>query len=488
MPVWGKADPGEKVTVAFANQQAATTADQSGKWMVSLKSMPVSNNSRDLRVSGKNKITVSDILVGDVWLGMGQSNMDFQMYHMKEAKEIRELPPGTFDGIRVFIVSQATEDEPQEEITGGIWNEAVGENIMQFSATMFYFGRELQKRMPGVPLGLIRSSVGATNLYSWVPNEVQRDDPSAFYLRNWCANAMKGWSPEKQAQREREKAEYEQLVEAHKARGEKIPDSLKRPDEITGPKWSRRPSGLYNGMIAPIQPMALRGVVWYQGEWDCKQGWTQSYHDLFLAFAKSLRGNWAEKAGSEAAGDFPIYIVQLPAREEADMNAKYWPYLRDTQRKLATEVPDAGYVVTFDTNDPSNMHPFEKQPVGERLALFALGKEYGKDVSWYGPEFKKARRERNGLLLDFDTGGETIVSKDGEPLRHFQLAGSDGTYHPATAEIRGKGQVFVSSPDVPSPKTVRYAFMPAPVDPNFHSSSGLPAESRFRTDEIPVSE
>jgi sialate O-acetylesterase len=240
-------------------------------------------------------------------------------------------------------------------------------------------------------------------------------------------------------------------------------------------------------MIAPLQPFAVRGVLWYQGEWDCKADWATVYHDLFLSFARSWRANWAKAAGKRSPENFPIYIVQLPARVDTDQNGKFWPYVREAEQRLATSVSNSGYIVTFDTNDPTDMHPRDKTPVGQRLAWLALGKEYGQKLPWHGPELKNVRVERGGLLLSFDVGAGSIVSKDGQPLRWFEVAGKDGVYHPARAEIRGGDQVFVSAPVVPAPETVRYAFVPNAANPNFYNAAGLPA-GPFRTDRQPVPE
>ena len=485
LPVWGKADPGEKIAVSFAGHKQKTTAGSDGKWMVFFDPMPVSTEPRVLTVTGHNAIAVADVLVGDVWLGSGQSNMDFTVNGTDRSEAIKHMPAGTFDGIRMFIVEQSSTDEPRQEVAGGRWLEPATDHIMKFSATLFYFGEELHKRLPGVPLGLVRSSVGATNLYSWIPNEVRDRDPSAEYLRTWWGNAMKGWTSDKQAVRDKEMVDYLAQVEDYKQRHEKLPGSVKKPGELTGPQWSRRPSSLYNGMIAPLQPLAIRGLIWYQGEWDCNDHWAQTYHDLFVAFAKSWRAHWAKASGRAVSGEFPIYIVQLPARDPGDMNARYWPYLREAEQKLATSVSNSGYVVTFDTNDATNMHPKEKTPVGQRLARLALGKEYHQNLPWHGPELQAVRPQAGGLLLDFVAGSESIVSKDGEALRGFELAGQDGVYHLAAATIRGGNRVVVSAPEVPVPATVRYAFIPALDHANFYNSAGLPA-GPFRTDLQPA--
>lgn len=479
LPVWGKATPGEEVTVSFAGESKSTKANEIGRWQVVLSPKAVSRHPQKLTVKGKNLIVLEDVLVGDVWLGMGQSNMDWSLSTTDRREVIEKMPPGKFDNIRLFKVGETQVDTPAEEVKGA-WTAAATKEILAFSATLFYFGEALSEHHPDVPLGLIRSSVGATNLYCWIPNELRDDDPSAAYLRTWWSNAMKGWSPEKQVQRDRELAEYEAKLKDYQQRKVNPPQDFKKPGELLGPQWSRRPSALYNGMIAPLQPYALRGVIWYQGEWDSKHDWVTVYHDMFAGFAKRLRANWASKSGGVSPGKFPIFLVQLPAREPND--GKYWPYMREVQERLATTVPDSGFVVTYDTNDPNELHPREKSPIGQRLALLARAKVYGEKVDWHGPLLKSSKQDGAQLVLEFDAGSESLKSSDGLPLRNFEVAGEDGAYYPAVAEIRGSG-VRVSSPAVKSPRTARFAFVPAPGKPNFYNSAGLPA-APFRTDKL----
>src|SRR5258706_2373947 len=206
-PVWGQASPDEAVTVTFAGETASTKTGADGKWMVLLSPKEVSRQPQELTIKGNNVVTLKDVLVGDVWLGMGQSNMDWSLSSTDRREAIEKMPPGTFDSIRLFKVSEVQLDAPANEVKA-TWTEAGTRGIMSFSATLFYFGEALSQRHPDVPLGLIRSSVGATNLYCWIPNELRGQDPSAEYLRTWWGNAIKSWSPEKQAQRDRELETY----------------------------------------------------------------------------------------------------------------------------------------------------------------------------------------------------------------------------------------------------------------------------------------
>lgn len=482
LPVWGKANAGEKVTVTFNQSTQSTTADGEGHWRVVFPPQAVSVKPQTLVARGTNEVKISDVLVGDVWLGTGQSNMDFTVNGTDGKDRIQKSAPSAYDGIRLFKVPTLDVDTPGDEVAGQ-WEEATVPKIMGFSATLFFFGETVHERQPGVPLGLIRSSVGATNAYSWIPNEVRDSDPRTSYLREWWGNAQRGWSPEKQAARDQEIAAYDAQVEAYKAKNEKVPETLKKPGELIGPKWSRRPSALYNGMIAPLQPLAIRGMIWYQGEWDSKHDWVKVYEGTFTALAESWRKAWATKSGETKLGEFPIYLVQLPSRENGDGN--FWPYMREVQERLAKTLPNSEFVTTYDTNPGgTDLHPREKSEIGRRLGLLALGKEYGMKLAWHGPRLKSAKAQGNQLVLEFDPGAEGLKSADGQPLRGFEIAGEDGQYVPALTKITGNS-VRMLAESVAKPVTARYAFTPAPEAANFVNSEGLPA-SPFRTDTLPA--
>ncbi len=477
LPIWGNASAGEKISVTFNTTTLRTEADSAGKWMVRFPAQKVSNAPLTLSVKGNNEVTVSDILVGDVWLGTGQSNMDWVVSGSDGKDKVQNSAPDQYAGIRLFKVAEAGADQPLEKVSGA-WTDAGKQNALGFSATLFFFGESLKQRQPGVPLGLIRSSIGATNAFSWIPHEVRDNDPSTAYLRQWWANGTKSWTQEKQDERDKEFAAYQAQLAEYRARKENT-DSLKKPGELMGPRYSRRPSAFYNGMIAPLQPFAIRGMIWYQGEWDSKKDWVKVYHETFLALAKSWRTNWAKAANDSTAGDFPIYIVQLPSRIPGD--GDYWPFMREAQQQIAADLPDSGFVTTYDLNDGKELHPFEKVGIGQRLANLALNKEYGQPVPFHGPLFQEARISGDKILIRFDTGAESMKSSDGQPLRNFQIAGADGVYHPATAILQPT-HLEVSAPGVPAPLTVRYGWLPTPDHPNFVNSAGLPA-SPFRTDK-----
>ncbi|MDD4922313.1 MAG: sialate O-acetylesterase [Bacteroidales bacterium] len=482
LPVWGKANPGEKVSVTFNGETKTVETQADGRWMVHLSPQKVSTNPQVLKVRGSNELLISDVLVGDVWLGTGQSNMDFSVSGTDGQDRIKKSADGLYNGIRLFKVEQKIADKPVDEVVGK-WQEPTRQNILGFSATLFFFAEALHERQPNVPLGLIRSSVGATNAFSWIPNQVRDEDPSTVYLRQWWANATRSWTPEKQAERDLANKEYTEKVAEYKARKEKMPESIKSPGELVGPMYSRRPSALYNGMIAPLQPLAIRGMIWYQGEWDAKSDWVKVYHDTFVALARSWRANWAKAGHDSKLGDFPVYIVQLPSRIPGD--GDFWPFMREVEEKLATSVPNSAFVTTLDLNDGTDLHPKEKTEIGRRLALLALAKEYGQKISYRGPSLLSATYKGNQAVLTFTPGAKGLKSSDGEPLRNFELAGSDGRYFPAVAGIK-KNTVVLFSKQVSKPVTVRYAWMPTPLKVNFFNTDGLPA-SPFRTDSQPVS-
>ena len=477
LPVWGTAQPGEKVTVTFAATTVATVAGSDGKWMVRLPPQVLSNVPGTLVISGSNTLTISDVLVGDVWLGCGQSNMDWVVKGSDEKDRLLAAPPGSFDGIRLFTVAPAQADAPQAAVQGA-WTTSTSNEVQRFSATLFYFGEALHQRLPGVPLGLIRSSLGASNLYCWMPNEVRDRDPSTAYLREWWSHITGSWSQEKEDAGERARQEYASTVADLKSRGQPVPESLRKPGEVMGPHWSRRPSGCYNAMIAPLQPFAIRGMLWYQGEWDSKKDWVRVYHDEFVATANAWRSLWGP-----AAVEFPIYLVQLPPRIPGD--GDYWPAMREVQERIAHTLPRSGFVTSIDTCDGKSLHPPEKSAIGKRLALLALATEYGQDLPYRGPTLATARPDGPALRLSFANPTDSgLRSSDGQPLRCFEIAGTDGAYVSAEATIDGD-TIVVRSPAITEPRTVRYAFSPAPDRPNLVNAAGLPA-APFRTDSHPL--
>jgi len=482
LPVWGQAAAGEQVTVTFADATQTATADASGKWMVVLPPQAASAEPRALEVKGTNVLKVDDVLVGDVFLGLGQSNMDYATFGTTDAGAVKAMPAEAFKNIRTLSVQQASADEPQANF-GGWWVQATPQSVMGFSAVLTYFGIELRKQDPNVPIGLIRASVGATNLYCWLPNEVRDSDPSCEYLRGWWSRATRNWTAEAQEKRDAEIASYQQQVDQLKANKQPIPADMKKPGELMGPKWSRRPSALYNGMLAPLSPYAVRAMVWYQGEWDAKRDWTPVYHDSFVAFIDSLRKKWAPVPGAAETPDTcPLYLIQLPAREPND--GRYWPFFREVQDKLSRDVPNAHLIVTYDTNDPNDLHPHEKTPVGQRLAWAVAANEYKQNVPWRGPHMQSVAVESGAATVNFEPGDGTLRTTDGEPPKYFEIAGDDGVFHPATAELHDN-QVRLTAADVTAPKFVRYAFIPAPVKPNLTNTASLPAEP-FRTDSQPL--
>lgn len=429
-PVWGKAEPGENVIVSFAGQSKSTTAGADGRWQVALDPLPASAEPRALTVKGNNTIELGNVLVGEVWLGSGQSNMQWSVAASMNAQE--EIAAANYPNIRLFSVPLVTAAEPQFTVNA-TWAECKPETVKDFSAVLYYMGRTLHKDL-NVPVGLIGTSWGGTRIEPWTPIEG-----------------------------------FEQ-VESQKELAAKLKAEPNAPV-----KNNQQPTVLYNSMIHPLIPYAIRGAVWYQGESNNGEGM------LYLDKKKALVGGWRKLWNQ---GDFPFYFVQLapfnygnkPAEEARQVTslAEIW----EAQAAAVKEIPHTGMAVINDIGDLKDIHPVNKQEVGRRLALIALAKDYGKqDVEYSGPVFREQIVEGSKIRLKFDHA-RGLKSRDGKPLDWFEIAGEDGNYVPAEAVIDGE-DVLVSSPRVERPASVRFAWSQM-AEPNLANAAGLPA-SAFRT-------
>lgn len=455
--IWGTASEGEKVTVEIAGQKATTTA-KDGKWSVKLKPLSV-GKPLTLTVEGTNKLEVKDVLVGEVWLCSGQSNMSFGLNSADNATEA--IAASANPNIRLFQVPMNAQMEAQTEVKAQ-WKACTPQTVPGFSAVGYFFGRDLQKSL-GVPIGLINSSVGGTPAQAWTSKPVLESTPAGKpYLDSYAA-AMKNVE-QLEAKFQKDTEEWKKKVEEAKAANQPAPRAPGLPpNRSTG-----RPACLYNGMIAPLVPYAMRGAIWYQGEANASN--PENYRDLLSA----MIGGWR----ADFNPDLAFLIVQLapydkPAPEQ-------WAWFRETQRQLALNVPKAGLAAIPDAGDPQDIHPKRKEPVGQRLALAAEATVYGKKVEYSGPAVKSADFSGGKAVLTMDHA-EGLVAKDGAPSG-FLIAGEDKKFVPATAKISGT-KIEVSSPDVAAPKAVRYAWKNMP-DGNLWNAAGLPA-SPFRTDDWP---
>ncbi len=464
VPVWGWADPGEQVTISVAGQTRKTQTGSDGKWMVRLAPLKAGQPLR-LVVQGKNKLAVEDVLVGEVWLCSGQSNM---VLHVSAAQNFEaERAAATSGGIRTFIVAQNYAKEPQADVKGE-WVTASPETVGRFSAVAYFFARELHKDL-GVPVGLVNASIGGTAIELWISAEAQRKSPALKPAMEAVDRANAEFDAAGAS------AKYQAALAKWKAgsaetRGKKRTPERPPADPVALHIRKYGVGMLFNGMIAPLIPFAVRGGLWYQGEANSMPGRAEYYQYQLPLLMEDWRARWGQ-------ADFPFAWVQLPNFNGPGRN---WPLVREAMLK-ALRVPHTGMAITIDIGDPDNIHPTNKQDVGKRLALWALGDVYGRMVETSGP-LPAGHKSGNGeVTVSFTHTGGGLVAKGGA-LQGFSIAGPDKKWVSAAARIAGDS-VVVSNPEVKNPVAVRYAWANNPAC-NLYNGAGLPA-SPFRTDDWP---
>ncbi|WP_339908516.1 sialate O-acetylesterase [Symmachiella dynata] len=421
--LWGWADKGEKVTVALGEAQQETTADDDGRWSVHFPARPASREPVAITIQGKDySLAFDDVLFGDVWICSGQSNMEWPVTRTNDAK--KEIAAADHPTMRLFTVKRSKQETPQRDVSGS-WGVCSPETVPGFSAVGYFFGRHLQEHVD-VPIGLINSSWGGTPAEYWTPTSAFEHDPQL-----------------------------------------KVTSDNEHAKNVMS-----TPSVLYNGMIAPIAGLSIRGAIWYQGESNVPMA--EHYTKLFSGMIKG----WREEFGQ---GEFPFLFVQIAPwdyRKIAAWPAGGAPIVREAQRNTLA-VPKTGMVVTTDIGNVEDIHPTNKQEVGRRLGLAARAIEYGEKIVYSGPMFKSVKFDGNKAILSFDHLGGGLMAK-GDKLTHFQIAGEDGKFVDAEAVIEGE-TVVVKSTEVPTPQAVRFGFSDV-AEPNLFNKDGLPA-SPFRTDD-----
>ena len=465
VPVWGTADDGERVTVEFAGQKVSATATN-GSWMVRLLPMKADSRASSMTVSGPyNSVTLTNLLVGEVWICSGQSNMERQLGLRNGQKPIEGHEAATaaanFPEIRHFLVKQTVSTNPLSEVSGS-WQVCSPETVTNFSAVGYFFGRDLHKAL-GVPVGLLHVSWGGTPAETWTRKEAFETNSLLAPILARYTNDIATYSArlaKYQSDEPRLKEEYTNAVAKALAEAKPTPRPPSPPKDPL--KWQNSPSMLFNGMLHPVIPYAMRGVIWYQGE--SNSGRAKEYRDLFPAMIADWRTLWGE-------GNFPFLFVQLaPYRGTG-------PEIRESQLLTLAKSTNTAMVVTTDHGAANDIHPTEKEPVGQRLALAARALTYGDRIEYSGPMFSEARFRGTNAIVSFSHVGMGLVAKDGD-LKGFEVAGSDGKFGPATAVIDGL-TVVVSSPEVPVPSAVRYGWTNVP-EVNLFNAAGLPA-SPFRS-------
>jgi len=451
VPIWGWEEPGEQVIVSFAGQSKTTLAGEDGNWLVTLDKLSTNSQPASLTIRGSNEIMLQNILVGEVWLCSGQSNME---WHVRQcANQQEEIANANYPQIRLFDVPGHTIHPIPQTKGNGNWQVCSPATIPTFSATGYYFGRRVHKAL-NVPVGLIGSNWGGTRIEPWTTVDGFKSVPELSSL----ADQVASYTP-------------------------------------TTKIGAGSPSAIYNSMVHPLTPFALRGAIWYQGESNGNEG--ESYYQKKHALANG----WREAFQNP---DLAFYWTQLCSWDRGNLYkegvpdkhswANKWGPLREAQFK-ALDIPNSGMAVIIDLADahnPGDIHPRNKQDVGWRLAQWALHQTYGKkELIPSGPLLAKKEIEKDKIRLSFDYTGRGLMvgeKKGTDPtkplpngkLAEFEIAGADKQWFPADAQIDGH-QVVVSSPQVKEPIAVRYAFYICPIRANLYNQEGLPA-SPFRTD------
>jgi sialate O-acetylesterase len=446
IPVWGHARPGEKIEVRFGEDQATSTADARGRWEVRLAPRAASTEPRDLTVTGeidgtKSEVKRRDILVGDVWLCAGQSNIEWPVRLSTDGAAA--AAGAQFPTIRHVKVPRSTSAAPRDEMQLE-WKSATPDAVPHFTAVGFYFARELQSRIQ-VPIGLINCTYGGTRIECWFePGALRQVPAGAATWQDW----EREWEVWRRAFDDYQKARTGDSAAAVKP---------------WAPSEYRAPSGVFNGMLYTLIPYALKGVVWYQGESNV--GRAAEYRELFPAMIQSWRGHWASPV-------MPFLFVQLPNYIDVnDRSGTVWAELRDAQME-ALKLPGTTMVVAIDAGDPNDLHPTNKTIIGTRLATLAATSVYGLPGEGSSPRLKEALREAGRVKLVFAHAGRGLILRE-TAESGFQVAGADGQWVHAAAQVQGD-TVMLHTPDVREPVAVRYAWNNAPTA-TLYSQGGLPA-------------
>jgi len=470
VPVWGKGAPGEKVTVSFAPQRREATTGPDGHWRVLLDALPTNSVGADLVVSGQNTIVVRDVVVGEVWLCSGQSNMQFPVSRTMDAA--REIAAARYPLIRHIQIERVGADDPADTVPTTGWQRATPEYVGAFTAVGYFFARDLFQKL-GVPIGLIHSSWGGTPVEAWMSPAALASDPAFRVVDERWAQTLAEF-PARQNAFEAELAAWTSAEAAANAKGKAAQAAFvaknPQPRAPRGPNDPWTPRRLFNGMINPLLPYALRGAIWYQGESNV--GRAGEYQALFRAMITAWRAHFGQ-------GDFPFYWVNLANfNQPNDSSGTSWAVLRDAQTRTLA-LPNTGQAIAIDIGDANDIHPTNKQEVGRRLALLARVRTYELTGDDSGPVYAGIRREGPALRVLFKEASGGLIAH-GKPVQSLQLAGADRVYHPATGRI-DRDTLIVSASAVREPVAVRYAWGNAP-EANLYNGAGLPAVP-FRSDD-----
>jgi sialate O-acetylesterase len=499
VPVWGTADPGEEVYVTFEQKTAdgkreegkSAIADKEGKWLVKLGPYPAGGEAGTLSIKGRerkpvpkgqkapppNEVVCKNVLIGEVWICSGQSNMQWALQQAADGD--KSVAEANYPQIRLFQVPRIAAATPQADIAvppqskegliAAKWAECTPASAKSFSAVAYFFGRNLHQDLK-VPIGLIDTSYGGTPAEAWTSRGALLANPELKYYVENLDSAAKSYDPEKaQKAYQAQLAKWEEAAEKAKVEKKKVPNKPQPPRHPT--LYPSAPSGLFNAMIAPLIPYAIKGAIWYQGE--SNNGRAFEYRTLFPTMIEDWRQQWKE-------GDFPFLFVQLAPFGNNKSDGVTYAELRDAQLFTTTKLKNLAMAVITDFGHETDIHPKQKEPVGVRLALAARALAYGEKVEYSGPVYRSKKVEGNKIVLSFDHAGGLMAK--GDKLTGFTIAGDNGEFVDADAVIEGD-TVIVSSPKVDKPANVRFGWKNF-MTVNLFNKEGLPA-SPFRTDDAP---
>lgn len=469
VPIWGWADPGEKITITIPNQKLTAVADDKGRWQATFEPL-AAGGLMDITVQGKNQVLIRDVQVGDVWLCSGQSNMEWRLAEVRDAD--LEVPAANYPNIRLFTIGGEGRDTPQEKLQGK-WEKCTSQSAAEFSAVGYFFGRQLHQNLK-VPIGLIDNSWGGSACEAWVPRDKLEANPlyqpmlAAYDEQVAEFNKMPGKDYAEKL------AAWQKRAAAAQKAGE--------PEPPGAPWWANpivgqyRPANLYNARVAPLMPFAIRGVIWYQGESNVRRAY--EYGELFPLMITTWREKWGQ-------GDFPFLFVQLAdfLAEQEKPGDSGWAELRAAQTATLDKVPNTGQAVIIDLGEANDIHPRNKLDVAKRLSRLALAKTYKQKIAAESPRYKSMYKQGDRILIRLQGVNGKLRSVDDKPLTGFAIAGADRKWVWANAKIVGDGEVEVRSDKVRDPLAVRYAWADNPVS-NLYDSAGLPV-TPFRTDQWP---
>ena len=468
IPVWGTAAINEKIIVEFANQKIVTTAIN-GKWMVTLEPLKASILPMNMIISGENTVTIKNILVGEVWLCSGQSNMAFPLRAVKPVgkysavdKLLKEAQ--NYSLIRQFSIPllKSTKTPLLIDDVNGKWLVCDSNNVKNFSAVAYFFGRELYNKL-NVPIGLINSSYGGTAIENWISEEVLASFPELKSIFSNYEKALKAFPNNYEEYKKNELKLLAQYAIDSAFASNQHKELPRKPSPPMSPAERGGPSGLWNTMISPLIPFAIKGCVWYQGEANGSRG--LQYRTLLPALIRNWRQKWS-------MGDFPFVIIQIPGWKG------HSPELREAQLLTTQTVTNASMTVITDCDDTLDVHPGNKEPVGIRASLQARALAYGEKLEFSGPIYQSMKIKGSQIILNFAHTGSGLIAQNGA-LQDFVIAGEDKKFIPAKAII-SNNEVIVFADGIEKPVAVRMGWRLCP-QVNLYNKEGLCA-SAFRTD------